>query len=97
MWITEYNEEMSHAMFRQQGYDEGVAVGEARGEARGEAKGEARGEARGINIGKEQGLIEGIARLVKSGVITLSQGAEQLEMPESKFAQKAAELGIDVY
>ena len=80
MWITEYNEEMSHAMFRQQGYDEGVAIGEARGEARGE----------------ERGLVRGIAKLVKSGVITLAQGAEQLETPEPEFVQKAAELGFEL-
>ena len=76
MWITEYNEEMSHAMFRQQGFDEGF--GEGYGE------------------GEESGAIKGIAGLVKKGVVTLSQAAEQLEMPESEFVQKAAELGIDV-
>ena len=108
MWITEYNEEMSHAMFRQQGYDEGygegreegreegrkegVAIGEARGEARGVAIGEARGEARG----EERGLVRGIAKLVKNGVVSLAQAAEQLEMTEDEFVEKAAELGFDL-
>ena len=80
MWITEYNEEMSHAMFRQQGFEEG----------REEGYGEGYGE------GKEQGLIEGVAGFVKNGIITLAQAAERFEMTEEEFAQKAAELGIDV-
>ena len=81
MWITEYNEERAHAQSREEGYEEGVSVGEARG----------------INIGREQGLIEGIAGFVKSGVITLAQAAERFEMTEAEFVEKAAALGIDVY
>ena len=55
MRITEYKEETSHAMFHQQGYDEGFDKRRRVGEARGE----------------ERGLIRGIAGLVKNGVVAL--------------------------
>ena len=85
MWITEYNEEMSHAMFRQQGFEEGREEGR-----------EERRE-QGVAIGEERGLVKGIAKLVKDGVITLAQAAEQLEMTKTEFTQKAAALGFDLY
>ena len=51
----------------------------------------------GIEIGEERGLVRGIAKLVKDGVIPLAQAAEQLEMTETEFIQKAAALGFDLY
>ena len=50
----------------------------------------------GIEIGEARGLVRGIAKLVKDGVITLAQGAEQLEMTKTEFIQKAAALGFEL-
>ena len=65
-------------------------------EERAHAQSRQEGREEGIEIGEERGLIKGHARLVKSGVITLAQAAEQLETPESEFVQKAAELGFEL-
>ena len=59
------------------------AIGEKRGKAIGEAIGEARGEAKGI--------IKALVALVKKGILTVPQAAEEAEMSVEEFE---AESGL---
>ena len=67
---------------------------EERDHAQSRQEGYEEGREEGIEEGEERGLIRGIAKLVKNGVVTLSQAAEQLETTEAEFLEKAAEFGI---
>ena len=64
-------------------HDEASALGSARRE--GEAKGRAEGRAEG----KAEGMLNTLEKLVKKGIITISQAAEQANMPEEEFKEKA--------
>lgn len=47
------------------------------------------GEAKGRAEGKEEGIITTLADLVKNGIITVIQAAEQAKMPVEEFTKKA--------
>ena len=49
------------------------------------------GEAKGRAEGKEEGIITTLADLVKNGIITVIQAAEQAKMPVEEFTKKAGE------
>ena len=52
-------------------------------------EGEAKGRAEGRMEGKEEGIITTLADLVKNGIITAIQAAEQAKMPIEEFTKKA--------
>ena len=52
-------------------------------------EGEAKGRAEGRMEGKEEGIITTLADLVKNGIITAIQAAEQAKMPVEEFTKKA--------
>ena len=68
-------------------HDEATALGTARRE--GIAEGRAEGIAEGEAKGKAEGMLNTLERLVKKGIITISQAAEQANMPEEEFKEKA--------
>lgn len=80
MCITEYDEERTFAEQR----EEGMAEGMAKGLAEGIAKGMAEGMTKGI----ENGFFSALAGLVKKGVLTISQAAEEANMTISEFEAK---------
>ncbi len=65
--------------------EELLTEGEAKGRAEGEAKGRAEGEAKG----RAEGIMTTLADLVKNGIITVIQAAEQAKMPVEEFTKKA--------
>ena len=75
----------------------GLKKGRAEGEASGLKKGRAEGEASGLKKGRDEGRAEGraegslntLAALVRKNVITLKEAAEQAEMSEAAFCEKA--------
>ena len=67
------------------------AIGEERGEKRGKAIGEAIGEERGKAIGEAKGIIKALVALVKKGILTVPQAAEEAEMSVEEFE---AESGL---
>lgn len=81
MCITEYNEERTLAETREDGKIEGITEGIAIGREE------------GIEIGMEKGMEKGILTtlisLVKKGILTLSQAAEQANMSVAEFERKA--------
>lgn len=52
-------------------------------------EGEARGRAEGEAKGRAEGIITTLADLVKNGIITVIQAAEQAKMPVDEFTKKA--------
>ena len=56
---------------------------------RGEEKGVEKGIEKGRAEGRSEGIIKTLADLVKKGLITVVQAAEQAEMPVSEFKSKA--------
>ena len=52
-------------------------------------EGEAKGREEGRMEGKEEGIITTLADLVKNGIITAMQAAEQAKMPVEEFTKKA--------
>ena len=72
-------------------HDEATALGTARREgiAEGRAEGRAEGIAEGEAKGKAEGMLNTLEKLVKKGIITISQAAEQANMPEEEFKEKA--------
>ena len=67
----------------------GRAEGEASGLKKGRAEGRAEGEARGLKKGRAEGSLNTLAALVRKNVITLKEAAEQAEMSEAAFCEKA--------
>ena len=65
------------------------AIGEERGEKRGKAIGEAIGEERGKAIGEAKGIIKALVALVKKGILTVPQAAEEAEMSVEEFEAKS--------
>ena len=55
------------------------------GKAEGEAKGRAEGEAKG----RAEGILSTLSDLVKNGIITLEQAANQAKMSVNEFESKA--------
>ena len=70
--------EMHEKAVRAKAKAEGMAEGEARGRAEGIAKGRAEGIAKGF--------LQALSNLVKSGLISLSDAAQQAKMTEEEFA-----------
>lgn len=60
-----------------------------RGEEKGVEKGIEKGIEKGRAEGRSEGIIKTLADLVKKGLITVVQAAEQAEMPVSEFKSKA--------
>ena len=52
-------------------------------------EGRAEGRAEGIAEGEAKGMLNTLEKLVKKGIITISQAAEQANMPEEEFKEKA--------
>ena len=73
-------------------HDEATALGTARREgiAEGRAEGRAEGIAEGEAKGKAEGMLNTLARLVKKGVLTLAQAAEEAQMSPEEFQRIAA-------
>ena len=71
------------------GLKKGRAEGEASGLKKGRAEGRAEGEARGLKKGRAEGSLNTLAALVRKNVITLKEAAEQAEMSEAAFCEKA--------
>ena len=65
-----------------------ITESEARGRAIGEAAGEARGEARGKAKGEENGFLKALTGLVKKGILTVSQAAEEANLSIAEFETK---------
>ena len=57
--------------------------------AEGEAKGIAKGKAKGKAEGKAEGMLETLAGLVKKGLLTATQAAEEAHMSVAEFEKKA--------
>lgn len=76
MCITEYDEERTQSEFKEEG----------------RAEGRAEGLAEGLAVGRENGLIEGtlntLIGLVKKGILTLTQAAEEANMTVDEFSAK---------
>ena len=75
--------------------EQNQAIGEKRGEKRGKVIGEAIGEERGKvigeAIGEAKGIIKALVALVKKGILTVPQAAEEAEMSVEEFE---AESGL---
>ena len=73
-------------------HDEATALGTARREgiAEGRAEGRAEGIAEGEAKGKAEGMLNTLERLVKKGVLTLAQAAEEAQMSPEEFQRIAA-------
>ena len=56
---------------------------------KGRDEGRAEGEARGLKKGRAEGSMNTLAALVRKNVITLKEAAEQAEMSEAAFCEKA--------
>ena len=103
-FITEYDEARTLAEQRAEGWEEGkaegraegLAEGKAEGRAEGLAEGEARGIAKGLAKGRaeaeaeaeEKGMLCILAVLVKKGLLTLAQAADEAGMTVDEFEAK---------
>ena len=58
------------------------------------AEGEAKGREEGIEIGVEKGVLKTLFGLVKKGLLTLAQAAEEANMTVEEFESKTANLNI---
>ncbi len=68
---------------------EGLAEGEAIGLVKGEAIGLEKGEAIGLEKGEAIGRLAVLADLVRNGIITINQAADQEKMTVEEFSEKA--------
>ena len=76
VFLTEYNEQKTMAAFKDEGFEEGKAEGRAEGRAE----------------GKVEGKLETLIGLVKKGILTLAQAADEAHMTEEEFTAKTANL-----
>ena len=72
-----------------EGEAKGRAEGREEGREEGRAEGRAEGEAKGREEGRAEGILTTLADLVKNGIITAMQAAEQAKMPVEEFTKKA--------
>ena len=79
-FITEYDEARTLAEQRAEGRAEGLAEGEARGIAKGRAEAEEKG--------RVEGMLCILAVLVKKGLLTLAQAADEAGMTVDEFEAK---------
>ena len=81
MCITEYNEEETMQLFKEEGKEEGIAIGKEEGIAIGKEEGIAIGKEEGIAIGKEVAVLD----MFLDGGITKEYAAGRLNKNEDEF------------
>ena len=80
MLLTEYNEAEQMELFKEDGRREGRAEGRAEGRVEGRAEGRVEGRA--------EGIIETLVSLVRKGLLSMKDAADQAGMTETTFRQK---------
>ena len=83
-WLTKVINE-NQAIGRAEGRAEGIAKGRAEGIAKGRAEGIAKGRAEG----ETDGMIKTLAALVRKNLLSVKDAAEQANMSETAFCEKA--------
>ena len=76
MLLTEYNEAEQMELFKEDGRREGRAEGRVEGRAEGRVEGRA------------EGIIETLVSLVRKGLLSMKDAADQAGMTETTFRQK---------
>ena len=88
MCITEYDEELTLALEREEGREEGIEIGIEIGIERGREQ----GIEQGVEQGVERGTLLTLAGLVEDGILTLAQAAKKAKITEKEFKAKVAKL-----
>lgn len=88
MCITEYDQERAYAEQMEEGIEKGIEIGMEKGRAEGMEK----GRAEGMEKGRVEGGLRMLFDLVKKGIVTLAQAAEQAQMSVPEFEAKMAAM-----
>ena len=92
MLFEEYDAEKALEIKGQEEYEKGRAEGKAEGRAEGRAEGKAEGRAEGEADGEKKGFLKALVGLVKNGLLTITQAAEQANMTVEDFELQSANL-----